>query len=326
MSARELRALPKAHLHLHLEAAIRPATLAELTERHGLEWVVPPFTDFSIFSTTYRTLLAVLSVPENLARLIDETVADGAADGAVYLELSVVPNFYAGVFGTAREALRFHLEAARAAALRHGVEVGLAIGIDRTLPIEQAMDDARLAAEFAGEGVVALGLANDERGFPVADFAPAFRIAADAGLLVTPHAGELCGPAEVRAAVEVCEADRVLHGVRAVEDPDVVALLVERGIALDVCPTSNVLLGVAASLAEHPLPALLAAGVRCSINADDPILFGPGLLDEYETSRSGLGLSDEQLAACALTSIETSGASDRVKQRGAAGVAAWLAA
>ena len=195
---------------------------------------------------------------------------------------------------------------------------------DRELSVEQAVADAKLAAKYAGRGVVGFGIANDERGNPVAKFAEAFAIAKDAGLLVTPHAGELEGPDEVRAAIAV-GADRILHGVRAIEDIDLVAEIAQRGIALDVCPTSNVLLHVVPTISAHPLPLLLEAGVRCSINADDPILFGPGLLEEYQLCRDGIGLTDEQLAACALTSLEASGAPDHVKERARDGIAVWLA-
>lgn len=326
MPARDLAALPKGHLHIHLEAAMRPATLAELAETMGV--TIPEtsgFSGFAAFADTYLGLLAVLSEPANLDRLIDEAVADAAHDGVAYIEFGVSPQFYAETFGSALAALDAHLAASRAAGERHGVEVALSVTVDRTTGAAEAIALAEVAASRAGQGVVSLGLANEERGYPAADFAEAFAIARVAGLQSAPHAGELVGPESVWQAVEVLHADRVMHGVRAVDDPALVALLAERGICLDVCPTSNVLLDVVDDLAVHPLPQLLAAGVRCSINADDPILFGPGILEEYVAAREQIGLTDAQLAACAWSSIETTLASPETKARAKAGIDAWLA-
>ncbi|GAA4784899.1 adenosine deaminase [Microbacterium gilvum] len=324
--ARDLRALPKGHLHLHLEAGMRPATLAALCGEIGIE---PPatsgFSGFTEFGQCYRSLLAVLREPANLERLLDEVLEDQAADGVVYVELGVSPTFYAEVYGGLDAALAQLVSYAEKASERHGVAVGLMPTVDRTASAEEAVAVARSAAAFAGRGVVSLGLANDERGFPCRDFAEAFAIAKKAGLQATPHAGELVGPESVREAIDDLAADRVLHGVRAIEDDALVAELAARGIPLDVCPTSNVLLDVVETLADHPLPHLLAAGVRCSINADDPILFGPNILAEYEVCRTVLGLDDTQLAACAWTSIETTLAPSAVKARAKERIDAWLA-
>jgi adenosine deaminase len=179
--------------------------------------------------------------------------------------------------------------------------------------------------QYAGRGVVGLGLANDEADHPPEPFAAAFAIAREAGLLSVPHAGELEGPASIVGALDTLGADRIQHGVRAIEQPDLVRRLAESAVCLDVCPSSNLLLGVVASLADHPLAALLDAGVRCSLNADDPLLFGPNLLDEYELARTTLRLDDATLAFVARCSIEHSGAPDALKQRALAGVDAWLA-
>jgi len=325
MSTRDLAALPKGHLHIHLEAAMRPATLTELAGAMGV--AIPAttgFSGFTAFSEMYQGLLAVLRDPANLDRLIDEAVEDAARDGVVYAEFGISPDYHADTFGSMTAALDAHIDAAAAAGRRHGVEVGLMVTVDRTLGLEQAVAVAEVAASRAGRGVVSLGLANEERGYPAAHFAAAFAIAREAGLQSTPHAGELVGPESVWQAVDALQADRVLHGVRALEDPALVAVLAEREICLDVCPTSNVLLDVVEDLSAHPLPQLLAAGVRCSINADDPILFGPGVLDEYVAARERIGLSDEQLAACAWSSIETTLASAATKARAADGIAAWL--
>ncbi|WP_211215792.1 adenosine deaminase [Microbacterium indicum] len=324
---RELRELPKGHLHIHMEACMRPATLAELAAEKGIP--VPEtqdFEGFAAFSETYRTLLEVLRTPEAVERLIHEIFEDNAADGAAWLELNVSPRFYDTVFGSQDAALEAFLAYSEAASVKTGVAFGFMVTIDRTAGVDVAIELAELAARFAGRGVVSLGLAAEERGNSSARFAEAFAIGKRAGLQITPHAGELVGPEEVRGALSV-GADRILHGIRSVEDPSLVAELAERGVSLDVCPSSNVILvDSVPTIADHPLPHLLEAGVRCSINADDPILFGPGLLDEYEICRSGLGLSDEQLAACAWTSIETTLAPEAVKAVARERIDAWLAA
>ena len=147
----------------------------------------------------------------------------------------------------------------------------------------------------------------------------------EGGLLITPHAGELEHGQFVKDSVDLLGADRIQHGVRSFEVPGLVEQLVEQGVCLDVCPTSNIMLSVFPSLAEHPLPRLLDAGVRCSINADDPLLFGPSMLDEYELCRREFGLSDEQLAFIATCSIESGGAPEAVKTAALAGIQEWLA-
>jgi len=183
---------------------------------------------------------------------------------------------------------------------------------------------ARLAIRYKDAGVVALGLHNDEAGRPPDPYVEAFRLAKAAGLLATPHAGEFEGPASVRAALDLLHADRVQHGIRSVEDPDLLVELADRGTCLDVCPTSNVALSVVPDVARHPLPALLAAGVRCSINADDPICFGPGVLEEYELCRTAFGLDDAAVAGIARSSLRGGAAPDDVVAGALAGVDAWL--
>jgi adenosine deaminase len=150
-------------------------------------------------------------------------------------------------------------------------------------------------------------------------------LAAQAGLICAPHAGEFAGPASVRAAIEALHARRILHGVRAVEDPDLLREVAARGVCFDVCLTSNVKLGVVPTLEQHPLPVLLAAGVPCSLGADDPLLFDASLLDEYDHARTTLGLDDVQLAEIARASLRSGGTPSPLRERALAGVDAWLA-
>ncbi|WP_432506134.1 adenosine deaminase [Kineococcus arenarius] len=324
---RDLAALPKAHLHLHLEGAMRPATLAELAVEAGVP--VPPvrgFASFADFVRMYDGARLLVRTREHLARVVREVVEDAARDGAVWVEVQANPVPYAPALGTPAEVLGLVLEAGRAEAERLGVGFGLMAVALRHEPPSAAEDLARLAAEHADRGVVSFGLAADESLFPPAPFERAFAIAREAGLASTPHAGELLGPESVRDALDLLGARRVQHGVRAVEDAELVARLADEGTVLDVCPTSNVELAVVPEIGRHPLPALLEAGVRCSINGDDPLLFGPGLLEEYETARTALALSDEQLADVARASLEGAAAPAGFAAAHLARVDAWLAA
>jgi adenosine deaminase len=198
------------------------------------------------------------------------------------------------------------------------------VAADRTVDPSIALDQARIAAKRADRGVVSFGLANDEAIGPPEPFTEAFAVAKDGGLLSTPHAGELAGPDSVRGALATLAPDRLQHGVRAIEDPELVRQLADTGIVLDVCPTSNLLLAVYPSVREHPLPQLLDAGVQCSLNGDDPLLFGPGLLAEYELARLEMALDDDALANIARASLDGSGAPDSLKASTRDAIDAWL--
>lgn len=322
----DLAALPKAHLHVHLEGAMRPATLAELAATAGVD--VPPirgYRGFTEFGDRYKAASALIDTPQQLRRLVTEVVEDAAADGAAWIEPHFYPPRYAGLpgFGSAEEALELVIDAGRAAADRLGIGCGIMVSALREFDPAEAVELAKLAARYADAGVVSFGLAADESLFPPEPFAEAFALARDAGLISAPHAGELAGPASVHGAIDALGARRICHGVRAVEDPALVERLVTEEIVLDVCPTSNVMLDVVPDLDAHPLARLLDAGVRCTLNGDDPLLFGPGVLGEYELARTALGLSDAQLAGMARTSIEASGAPAEIREPALAAVAAW---
>ncbi len=325
-ATRDLRVLPKGHLHLHLEGAMRPSTLAELADRAGIP--VPEirgYGSFTAFSATYLAACQVLQTPDDFARLVYEVVEDGVLDGAVWVEPSFYAPHHRDRFGTDEAIIDMVLDAAATAADKLGVGVGLMVAADRTVEPSVAVEQARIAATRVGAGVVSFGLANDEAIGPPEPYAAAFAIAKEAGLLSAPHAGELAGPASVRGALDTLDPDRLQHGVRAIEDPELVKRLADRDIVLDVCPTSNLLLSVYPSFAEHPLPQLLDAGIRCSLNGDDPLLFGPGLLAEYELVRAEMGLDDTAMAAIARASIDGSGAPDELKASARLGIDGWLA-
>jgi adenosine deaminase len=323
---RPLATLPKAHLHLHLEAAMRPGTLHELAAEHGI--AVPELTAFSTFTEflgVYEAATEALRRPEDVRRLLRETAEDAAGDGVVWLELHVYPPLWLGRFGSDEDTLDLTIEAAGEATDATGVGIGLVVAADRMLDPAIATRIAHLAAARAGRGVTTFGLANDETGHPPEPFAEAFRIARDSGLLSAPHAGELAGPESVRAAVDLLGADRLGHGIRVVEDAELTRRLAAEGIVCDVCPTSNVVLGLYPSVAEHGIGRLLEAGVPVTLNTDDPLLFGAGLLDEYGAVRDAFGLDDAGVAAIARTSIDASGAPGPTKQAARVGIDAWLA-
>ena len=323
---RDLTALPKAHLHLHLEAGMSPKLLAELSAKYDREVpVVRGYGTFGVFSSMYQAATDVLREREDWVALADDVLAQQAADGAVYVE----PAFWAGNFrhrfASDEACWDLVFEVFSDAVARHGVALGWMVAADRVLDTpDEAIELASFAVARRDDGVVSFGLHNDEVGHPAIDYAPAFDVARDGGLMLTPHAGELEGAHHVVEAIELLRADRIQHGVRAVEQDGLIERLAELGTCLDVCPTSNVMLSVVPSIEDHPLPRLLAAGVLCSVNADDPLLFGPGLLDEYELCRTTFGFDDATMAGIARTSIECGGAPDAVKAAALAGIDAWL--
>lgn len=327
MSRRDLRALPKAHLHLHLEGGMRMSTLEELAASYGIP--LPPvgtYRSFTEFAALYEAACAVLRSHDDLRRLMRETVEDAAASGAVWLEFGVRPTLHRGKFGGDADVLETLIDEADRAGRELGVSVGALMTVDRTQPLAVAFEEAELAIAYSGAGVVSFGLANDEVGHPPEDFAEPFAMARDAGLLSCPHAGELEGPASIWGAIDALGAHRVQHGIRCVEDPALMERLAADRICLDVCPTSNECLKVVPSIEQHPLPLLLEAGIPCSLNADDPLFFTASLLDEYELCRRRLGLTDEHLAAVARASIDASGAPAALKADALDGIDAWLAA
>jgi aminodeoxyfutalosine deaminase len=183
-----------------------------------------------------------------------------------------------------------HCDGAQQAAEPHGVQVRLTPDIPRGYPLEAAELTARYAVTYRDRGVVGLGLGGPEAEFPPQPYAPVFALAGEGGLGSVPHAGEVAGPASIRGALDTLAADRIRHGIRAVDDPGLLAELARRGVVLDVCPISNLRTGAVASLAGHPLPALVAAGIPCSVSTDDPAMFGTDLAADYEAARQ-LGVS-----------------------------------
>jgi adenosine deaminase len=334
---RPLAALPKAHLHLHFTGAMRHPTLVALAgERRvhlpeALAAAWPPRlsgTDergWFRFQRLYDIARSVLRQPADVFRLLAETAQDERGDGSGWLEIQVDPSGYATRFGGLTPTVELVLEAAERAAAAAGIGIGVIIAANRTKHPLEARTLARLAAQYAGRGVVGFGLSNDERRGAAADFAAAFRIASRAGLLLTPHGGELAGADSVRACLDALHANRIGHGVAAATDHELTKRLAASGVTCEVCPTSNVALGIATRPADVPLRILLEEGVPVALGADDPLLFGSRLTAQYELARHVHGLDDTEIAELARMSVRGSTAPSDVTARLLAGIDAWLA-
>ena len=332
---RDLHALPKAHLHMHFTGSMRHTTLLELAERDGHvlpdalveDW--PPQLSAADekgwfrFQRLYDVARACLRTEDDGRRLVHEAAADDASEGSRWLELQVDPSGYAAGFGGITAFTELVLDAARTAERETGVGIGIVIASNRTRHPLDARALARLAGQFAGRGVIGFGLSNDERRGHTEEFARAFDIARRAGLASLPHGGELLGPSTLRAAGALLHADRLGHGVRTVEDPARLERVVERGEAVEVCPTSNVSLGVYSDLTSVPLPTLLEAGATVALGADDPLLFGSRLAGQYAAMRAAHELSDARLAELARMSLRASYAPDDLKASVMREIDAW---
>jgi adenosine deaminase len=335
---RDVRRLPKAHLHLHFTGSMRPSTLHELADKHGIRLPVTLRDQQMVrlsadergwfrFQRLYDAARACVRDADDMRRIVLEAAQDDAAEGSGWLEIQVDPTSYAPFVGGITPAVEVVLDAAREATELTGTQVAVIIAASRVRHPLDARTLARLAAQHAGDGpatVVGFGLSNDERRGWTSDFVPAFRIAQRAGLASVPHSGELLGADHVEVTLDTLAPDRIGHGIRSVEDPAVLGRIVDAGIALEVCPGSNVSLGVYPTLADVPLRRLLAAGARVALGADDPLLFGTRLADQYAAAREVHGLDDAQLAALAESSIAASRAPKHVQDRLRAGVQDWL--
>ncbi len=334
---RDVRQLPKAHLHLHFTGSMRHSTLVDLADEHGVplpdalrdDW--PPKLSAADekgwfrFQRLYDIARSVLRTEADVRRLLLEAAQDEAAEGSGWLEIQVDPSGYGGRFRGITAFTDLVLDAAQAATRATGVGVAVVIAANRTRHPLDARTLARLAAQYAGRGVVGFGLSNDERRGIIEEFVPAFRIATRAGLLSNPHGGELRGPDSIRACLDLLKAERLGHGVRSAEDPALLERVAAEGVPLEVCPASNVALGVYDKVDEVPLRTLVDAGARVALGADDPLLFGSRLVDQYEIARTVHGFTDAELAELARRSVEASLAPSDVRARLLAGIDSWLA-
>jgi len=331
-----IAAMPKAELHVHLEGSIRPETLLLLAERHGRLDRLPStdleglrrwfaFTDFPHFIRVYLLISDLLRTPEDFALIVAAHAQEMARQNIRYAELTFTPFTHTHLLdkGLTVEHLLEGLDAGRMlAARKYGVELRWIFDIPRNASFTGGSYDpfpaeCTLRSALAGRerGVVGFGLGGDEVGAPPGPFAHAFAAAKAAGLLSVPHAGEMQGASSVADAVTLLQADRIGHGVRAIEDPGVLTLLRDRQIPLEVNPTSNICLHVYRSLAGHPFPHLDRMGLKLTVNSDDPPLFNMTLVDEYRVLATVFNYGRTDLARIARNAFEVSGAPAPLKQR-----------
>lgn len=315
--------LPKAELHVHHVGSASMRTVAELAERHAGTTSVPTdpealadfftFTDFGHFIEVYLSVVDLLRTPEDLWTLTYDVARDLAAQNVRYVELTCTPYTSIAV-GISAEA---YCEAIEDARRRAESDFGLTMRWCFDIPGESGVPSADVTLDTAlrlqPAGLVSFGLGGPEIGVPRQQFAPHFQQAIAAGLHSVPHAGESTGPETIWDSVNHLGAERIGHGIAAAQDPALMAYLAEHGITLEVCPTSNVRTQSVSSMAEHPLPALVAAGVPITINSDDPPMFSTTLNQEYEVAADLLGLDDQGVADLARASVRSSFADDATK-------------
>ena len=311
--------LAKAELHVHLEGTAPPELIARIAKRNGL--ALPDgmlaedgrfhYTDFLHFLQTYDLAASVIRTGQDYRDITYEYLAGVAREGGIYVELTASPDHAALVGLDDEEHYRGIAAGIDDARRDHGIEARILVSAVRNFGAEQAVRVARQAAARPHPYIVGFALAGDEH-VPPAEFAEAFRIAAEAGLGCTVHAGEWQGPSSIRQALEL-PVTRLDHGVRAIEDPTLVHEIAQRGITLNTCPTSNVVLGVFPSFAAHPLPHLRSAGVRVTLGSDDPPYFGATLGGEYAVCGGHFGWDDQHLHEVTVAALEAAFCDDSLR-------------
>jgi aminodeoxyfutalosine deaminase len=287
------RPYPKIELHVHLEATVKPERLLQIAARNDVK--LPARTakglerfcrvsDFEAFIVVWIKTTGVLRHGRDFRQIVVDYAADLAAQGCHYAEPLFSPSepMMRGV--PWQEVFEGYCDGAAEARELHGVEFRFTPDITRNFPPEIGERLAAWAVRYRDRGVAGISLGGSESRFPPAPFARAFAIAREGGLKSAPHAGETAGPESVRSALDDLRADRLRHGVRAAEDPALLKELADRGVVCDVTPVSNLRTGAVRSLDEHPLPVLLAAGVKCSIGSDDPVLMQTSLTRDCEVA------------------------------------------
>jgi adenosine deaminase len=333
--AARLRRLPKAEMHLHLEGAARWSTIRELHPRRaGLPerppWLQSPraFPDFEDFRQAFRDYVRpAVETPAVIERLAFEVTEDLARQNVRYAEMIVSLPLYTASGLSAEEAWTAIVRGRDRAMRAHPIDARLILGISRHRPVagELALLEEVAGFALAPGWLSGIDLQSDERLGESRAYADVYRRAAELGLKLRAHAGEICGAFSVRDAVVECGARQISHGVRAVEDPALVQDLARRGVVLHVCPTSNVMLGCAKDYRTHPLRALLKSGVLCTVNSDDPLMFGCDITSEYAVLVREMGLSLTEVAALARTAFRASLLAPDLAERFCADVDAWAA-
>jgi adenosine deaminase len=313
--------MPKAELHCHIEGATPPALAAAQAQRYGVDTSgfirngEYSWQDFTSFVQSYDATANLFRTEEDYALLAETYLTEIADAGAIYSELIASPDQGDAVGIGADAYMRGLAEGAERAKAKTGIETRLIVVGIRHFGPERVVKAAEYAARRPHPLITGFNLAGEERMHRVADFTRAFDIARDAGLGITIHAGELSGAFSVRDALDHVRPARISHGVRAIEDADLVKRLADEGVVLEVCPGSNVALGVFPDFASHPLRALHEAGVRVTLNSDDPPFFHTSLAREYAVASTVMGFSDDDILGMTRTAIEAAFVDEPTRQR-----------
>lgn len=315
--------MPKVELHLHLEGAAPPAFIRGLAREkkmdlRGLfsESGAYRYTDFWDFLKVYEAATSTLQRPEDYHRLVLAVLEESAASGVVYSETFLSPDFCGGRdLGAWREYLHAMREAADQAERQFGITLRGVVTCIRHFGPEKARQTVRCAAETAGDWIVGFGIAGDEKVGQPKDFRWSFDLAREAGLRLTAHAGEWSGPQSVRAALNDLAVERIGHGVRAIEDLALVDELAERGVVLEMCPGSNVALGLYPTFRDHPIGAMFDRGVKVTISTDDPPFFHTTMAREYEELHQAFDWDEGVFERIARTSLDAAFCDDDTKSK-----------
>ena len=315
--------IPKAELHVHLEGTAGPDLVRRLAARNGLTLPAGLFTDdgrfawrdFLHFLEVFDAASAVIRSARDYCDVTCEYLVGCAAEGAVYAEVMSSPD-HAAIAGLSyRDHLDGIAQGIADARAQTGIEARIIITCVRHFGVERAMAVARAAVAHPHPLVTGFGMGGDEAGYPPAPFAPVFRVAHDeAGLACNVHAGEFGGPDSIRAALDL-PVSRLGHGVRAIEDPALMATLAQRGIVLEVCPTSNVATGLYPDHAAHPLPRLIDAGITVTLSSDDPPYFDTSIGGEYAVAARTFGLDDAAMIGLTRNALQAAFVDDETRAR-----------
>lgn len=312
----------KVELHLHLEGAAPPGFIRGLASEKGVdlsdifdETGAYKYKDFWDFLKVYEAATSVLQTPDDFARLTRSVMAESAASGVIYSETFLSPDFCGGRdVGAWREYLAAIREAADQAEAQDGIVLRGVVTCIRHFGPELARETAICAAETAGDWIVGFGIAGDEKAGKPKDFVWSFDCAREAGLKLTAHAGEWGGPESIRDALDDLHVERIGHGVRAIEDPDLVERLASEKIVLETCPGSNVTLGVFPDWSSHPIGKLRNAGCIVTVSTDDPPFFHTTMTREYENLEKWFGWDDSDFAKLAKGSAQSAFCDESTKE------------
>lgn len=315
--------MPKVELHLHLEGAAPPAFIRGLAREKKMdlgglfsESGAYRYKDFWDFLKVYEAATSTLQRPEDYHRLVLAVLEESAASGVVYSETFLSPDFCGGRdLGAWREYLHAMREAADQAERQFGITLRGVVTCIRHFGPDKARQTARCAAETAGDWIVGFGIAGDEKVGHPKDFRWSFDLAREAGLRLTAHAGEWGGPESVRAALNDLAVERIGHGVRAIEDLALVDELAERGVVLEVCPGSNVALGLYRTFRDHPIGTMFDRGVKVTISTDDPPFFHTTMARECEELHRAFDWDEGVFEKIARTSLDAAFCDDDTKSK-----------